>query len=379
MLTRHSIEVYFKNKGAPYRATPLQTSLLKGHKMLVNKIKDYNFPQARFARFVLNQEICTGCGRCVTSCPIQLLELKDKKARPNERYDYFRCITCQNCVAVCPSGAVKIEGDYRVDQGFWKNAHLFEGTKTLPNPLGLAENTPFEEYADKLTETERVILRRRSVRMYKKKKVPRELVARVIEAGRFAPSAGNNQPWKFVVIDDADSLALINERCKKALKIVTWLTLPHPWGKKKTPGDKSASLKAWQQALLPLLVTLKTGEVEPRARGGINAAASDPDYDIFFGAPCLILLLADKRGIGDIDLDIGICGQNMVLAAHSLGLGTCYVSLAKAITFFKDLKKSLGIEEPFKIVTSLTLGWPKGGIDNPVARERPRINWVDKL
>ena len=52
------------------------------------------------------------------------------------------------------------------------------------------------------TETEKVILSRRSVRLYKKEQVPEFMVKRILEAGRFAPSAGNCQPWKFIVLRD---------------------------------------------------------------------------------------------------------------------------------------------------------------------------------
>ena len=232
----------------------------------------------------------------------------------------------------------------------------------MPNPLGKNGESTYADQEPDLTETERVIFKRRSVRLYKKKKVSRELIARVIEAGRFAPSAGNNQPWKFVVIDNPDILAMLNKKCKASLYKVSALTLPKPWINKKTPGDKNADLAMWQKAVLPLLTKVKTGDTEPRARGGINAASSDPNYDIFFGAPAVILLLADKRGIGSVELDTGIAGQTMVLAAHSLGLGTCWVSLAKAIGFDKKLCRKLGIEEPFKIISSLTLGYPQGQV-----------------
>ena len=53
---------------------------------------------------------------------------------------------------------------------------------------------------ESFTETEKIILSRRSTRWYKKEQVPELMVKRVLEAGRFAPSAGNCQPWKFVVI-----------------------------------------------------------------------------------------------------------------------------------------------------------------------------------
>ena len=58
------------------------------------------------------------------------------------------------------------------------------------------------------TTVEKVIFERRSVRWYKTDQVPEHLVRRILEAGRFAPSAGNSQPWKFIVIRDR---AIINE------------------------------------------------------------------------------------------------------------------------------------------------------------------------
>jgi nitroreductase len=67
----------------------------------------------------------------------------------------------------------------------------------------------------------------------------------------------------------------------------------------------------------------------------------------------------------------------MVLAAHSLGLGTCYVDLiTKTIVHNRKLRQRLGIAHPFKIVTALVLGHPKGRIDGIVEREKPRIEWV---
>ena len=55
---------------------------------------------------------------------------------------------------------------------------------------------------DEWTAVEKTILERRSVRNFTEEDVPETLIRRVLEAGRFAPSAGNNQPWKFKVIDE---------------------------------------------------------------------------------------------------------------------------------------------------------------------------------
>ncbi len=349
---------------------------------MLDKHRHISFPeQTEFPLFQLEEEKCTGCGRCVRSCPIQLLMLdENKKARPNERYDHFRCICCQNCAAACPEKAITIAGNYRVKEGFWKNKDLFNNGKTLPDPLCLDGEPDYATYKGQLTETERIVYERRSIRLYKKKPVSRELVARVIEAGRFAPSAGNNQPWKFVAVTNPDIIEEIDQKCKKNTRLYPKMFMPEPWIDKKVPGDKTARPKRWQKALHYVFSRFTPGDVDQRVLGGINAISSDPEYRTFFRAPALIILAADRRAIGSPELDTGICGQNMVLAAHSLGLGTCWVSLIKGVNFGKDrrfVKDVLGLDDPFKIITSLTLGYPAGQVDNIVRREQPRINWVE--
>ena len=361
---------------SPFRMGQRKTQK-QGGAMLFEKHRLIPLPPATFPQFVLNKIDCNGCGRCVQTCPIQILMIEDQKVTPNERYDAFRCIACQNCMAVCPNGAITIQGNYRVGEGFWKNAHLYSDNETFPEPLPQHTGKPFEEYENELTETEKVIFKRRSVRLYKKKQVPQELVKRVIEAGRFAPSAGNNQPWKFVVIQNRQLINQINEKCKSFIKLVTAATLPKPWLKKQIPGDKNAKLSKWQKMVLQILVRWRPGDIDPRARGGMNAVTSDPDYDIFLGAPTLILILADKRGIGSIDLDTGICAQNMILAAHSLGLGTCYIGLIDGLQLYPKFQEKLGVTPPFEIVTSFTLGFPQGQVDNVVKREEARIVWFE--
>ncbi len=337
-------------------------------------------PPTTFAEFILNEKKCNGCGRCVSTCPSQILEIKNKKAHPNNRYKQHRCITCQNCMAVCPNDAISIKGDYRVYRGFLKNDDLYRGTKTMPQPIAEYKGRDFKDYEDKLTETERVIYKRRSIRLFKKKPVNRELIERIIEAGRFAPSTGNNQPWKFIVVDNREVIDEINKKCKKFLRLATYLTIPHSERDKKTPGDMKASLSLWQKMIVPYFTRKEPGKFDPRVIGaGLNAPASDPDYNIFLNAPVLILILADSRGIGSIQLDTGLCGQNMTLAAHSLGLGVCFIGLIEAIEYFPKFKKKLGITPPFELITSLSLGYPQGEIDNVVAREPARIEWLDRL
>jgi nitroreductase len=70
-----------------------------------------------------------------------------------------------------------------------------------------------------------------------------------------------------------------------------------------------------------------------------------------------------------------LSAHNMVLAAHSLGLGTCYVGFSKMIETLPELKQDLGLAWPYKVMTSLVLGYPRTRIDRAVPRERPRVTW----
>ena len=85
---------------------------------------------------------------------------------------------------------------------------------------------PLESGAD-FNLVEDVIYRRRSVRFYKKKQVPEYLVRRILEAGRFAPSAGNGQTWKFIVVRDLKMIDEMSEAvidvCKKMKKFADYI------------------------------------------------------------------------------------------------------------------------------------------------------------
>jgi nitroreductase/Pyruvate/2-oxoacid:ferredoxin oxidoreductase delta subunit len=295
-------------------------------------------------------EKCNGCGNCVAGCPALMLEVYNKKARVIED---LTCLACYNCVAVCKQDAITQKGGYDVSAGFFKTTllHPEDGFPSLPEVEGIEGMTPVEE----------VIYKRRSNRIFKKDAVPDALIRRVIEAGRFAPSAGNNQPWAFIVINDRKELDELAKYASVFFKVVTTL---HQMGKKFLP------LRAYWAVASVLLPDL----FDQRVMGA--AVKTILPHDIFVSAPALIILLADKRGIGDPNLDMGICGQNMVLAAHSLGLRTCYVSfITNVIKFLPFLKWRLGIKWPYKALTSIALGYPKVDTDAFVERELPRITW----
>lgn len=221
------------------------------------------------------------------------------------------------------------------------------------------------EPGNPFNNVEETIYRRRSVRFYEKKQVPEYLVRRILEAGRFAPSAGNAQTWKFVVVRDKKMLEEMAEDIIKITRRVTKLT--------DYIGEESKR-KEWSAKILMRRVP---NVFHPIPFGAMKLMA-EGKLGVWHKAPTVILLLADSRCPGDPAIDIGITGQNMVLTAHSFGLGTCWVSFCTPLARSSKWRKTFGIRYPYKLITSIAIGYPKGQPDGYVKRETQAIDWFDE-
>ena len=230
---------------------------------------------------------------------------------------------------------------------------------------GVAQMETPESVGSSFTQTEEVILRRRSVRMYKKEQVPESMIKRILEAGRFAPSAGNCQPWKFVVVRQPEIIQGITDTTIKVAKIF------------KAIIDYRQPGRRWLKPIARFFIRLKPGDLHPTPFGASTLIA-DGKLGLYHGAPTIILIFKDVRGISNPDLDIGIAGQNMVLAAHSMGLGTCWVSFSKlAFQYTGKWKKFFNITYPYKFTTSLSIGFPVGNPDGMIARQVHPVDWYE--
>ena len=139
-------------------------------------------------------------------------------------------------------------------------------------------------------DTLRCIRTRREIRDYLDKPVPQECIDEILEAGRLAPSSKNSQPWHFIVIRD-----------EKTLKRISELT---PTGKHLAK------------------------------------------------APVAIAIVMEDAKLPEVDG--ARAGQNMILAAWSLGVGSCWVT-----NFYEDgVKELLGVPQRMKLVTVLPFGYP---------------------
>ena len=110
-----------------------------------------------------------------------------------------------------------------------------------------------------------------------------------------------------------------------------------------------------------------------------NAAVMGASGDPFYGAPCVLVVLGDKKAhtyVYDGSLTLG----NMMLAAHERGLGSCWIHRAKEVMAepqWQEWIKSLGLEGEYEGIGNLTLGYLDGEYPDPKERKENRVVFVD--
>ena len=164
-----------------------------------------------------------------------------------------------------------------------------------------------------MNEVLKALTERRSVKKYKDTPVPRELIEKIAEAGTFAPSGMNKQASIIIAVTNKE----LRDRLSK-----------------------------------------------------LNAEFRGVDTDPFYGAPAVLVVLYDKSvhtGIYDGSLVM----QNLMLAADSLGLGSCWIHRAKEVfenPEGKEILKDLGISGDYEGVGNCIVGY----IDGDYPAKKPR-------
>jgi len=174
-----------------------------------------------------------------------------------------------------------------------------------------------------------VVLRQRACRSFRPDPLDDSLVARVLEAATFAPSAENKQPWVFVVVRHPDRRAAIGDLNRRAWE----------------GGAKSHS----ERRLSPTLLE----EVDRGAQGGIA------------DAPVLIVVGGDTR-LGDrrvLAASVFPAVENMLLAAGALGLGSALTTLP--LVFGDELAEIVGFPFEVEPIAVVPLGWPARSLGPP--------------
>ncbi len=269
----------------------------------------------------IDQEKCSKCGKCVEQCRY-FSSQEDGSIKFN--HDLVPCNICGRCIAVCPKDAI-----------LTKNLDDIETTLGIDASKTMIPHPTIHQF----------LRTKRSMRSYKKKTVPEDLINHVFEAMRYSPSGSNARVWKFLLLSQGDLIHKMSQLTIEQL---------YPY-----MGYASA-----QEAL-----------------SYFDSIKKDP---IFYDAPHVIFLyyadanmdIKDDQGNSIVTrekvvnmraLDAGITLTYGMLAAESLGLGTCWIGLASAAMARNSKIKDL-VQIDGEVFGVFTLGYPAVKYFRPAPR-----------
>lgn len=188
------------------------------------------------------------------------------------------------------------------------------------------------------------ITTRRSTRKYSDRMPDRELIETVIDAGRHAPSGGNNQTTHMIVFTDKEML--------------------------KTLADLVQGEFAKMEITEGMYGSLKNSITASR-KGG---------YVFHYNAPVFIVM-ANKKGYGNAMADSACALENMMVAANAIDLGSCWINQLHWLDENESIRQYMiehGMAEDETITGGLILGYPESGELNriPLERKGNPVTWA---
>ena len=182
------------------------------------------------------------------------------------------------------------------------------------------------------------IKKRRSIRSYESKPISRDIIDTIIEAGNQAPSAMNSQPWRFVVVVDM--------------------------------GFKKKLLQAALPNAKKILEAVK--DIDPERYQLILKRHEEMEDPIYYSAPVILFVIGSGRYA---DNSCPLACENIMLAAYSLGIGSCWVGFGSMVTDNSGVIKALELKDDEKIFGPILLGYPKVYPDPP-EKKAPVVKFI---
>ncbi|RPJ55617.1 MAG: 4Fe-4S dicluster domain-containing protein [Dehalococcoidia bacterium] len=266
----------------------------------------------------VDEKTCTRCGICAATCPLGLIEFESDKFPSPVSFIETSCIRCGQCVAVCPTGSL--------------SHRVIPVEKCLPvrNELQI---TP--EQCEYLLKT------RRSIRVYQHDPVPRDLVTRLINVARYAPTGHNGQCVEWLVLGDRDELNKIKAAVTEWTR---WFITKHP------------------EIAGPLEMT----KLLARQESGID--------ELMHNAPVMIIAHADAKD-ATAPAACTIALTYLQLAAMSMGMGTCWAGFVQISSGFPAVKELLALPQNHHNYGTMLLGYPKYQYHRIPTRKPAKIIW----
>ncbi len=260
--------------------------------------------------YEINPEKCILCGLCRKDCPSRCIEEQDGGLAINQD----SCIQCGHCGAICPEGAVTCDGEELV-------------------PVGEIPSSADEVFA--------LVAGKRSVRNYKDKEIPREVLDRIVESGSLTGTASNGRDVQVKVLTGEDAVLLRRGLCFKLLGLIKILDNPAGRQIARWAGMSKYARKDVLKSFRRRLTDGAEGNGDP----------------LFFHAPAVVVLSYPRHNKRFGRTNAVMAGQSMMLYAHSLGIESCVIGFAEVAAAGKKGKEILGIGKDREAGMIFTLGY----------------------
>jgi nitroreductase/NAD-dependent dihydropyrimidine dehydrogenase PreA subunit len=268
----------------------------------------------------VDREKCNQDGICVHECPARIIVIDPKEGYPVPTGDFKDfCLKCGHCVSVCPTDALRLDW---LDPG-----HCVP----IKKELGV---TP--------EQAEQFLCGRRSIRTFKEKNVSRDVLEKLLQVACSAPSAKNQQPWHWIVVQETEEVRRLAGMVIDAMRMF-----------------------------------IQANPEEAATMGFPRAVANwDQGYDrVSRGAPHLIVVHADKNWIFGAE-DAALALSLLDLYATSLGLGACWAGYVyKTVNAYPPLFEALSLPADHLAFGAMLIGYPKFRYRRIPIRNRPRVSW----
>lgn len=287
---------------------------------------------------------CTGCGLCLDVCPSDVLALENGSINLSRE----SCFGCDHCAAVCPTGAITIDS---VSIRNLALATVETGGRWLP----------FGEFDTALLV--RLLYSRRSCRCFTEEPVEKNVLEDLARIGTMAPSGTNSQRWSFTIVPDRQALLSFGNLIAPFYERLNRLAV--------NPAARLFSRLFMQD---------KLGHYYRRYHAQVQEALRQWDEtgrDKLFHGAAAAILVATEPGASCPREDALLAAQNMALAAHTMGIGTCLIGFAvEAMRRDRSIQRSLGIPKSEDIHAVIALGKPALTYLRPAGRKPARIRYA---
>ena len=278
---------------------------------------------------------CNGCGLCFEVCPSFVLEITQGKSWV-VRGDW--CIGCGHCGAVCPEEAI-VFSTSMIERHPQPNVH----SATSPETLAL------------------LLRERRSIRLYEEESIPEDILRKILDAGRHAPTGRNSQNVCYVVLRSPDEIEQLRKMTLSFYeKIFSIIKIPL--------GAFILRLIAGRRTVESLRESL------PKMEHARKLIEQGKDC-LFYHAPVVVVAHAESWDRCSA-FNCSAALYNCSLMAQTLGVGCCFNGyLVIAINRDRRIKGWLNLPDDHRCFAAMTLGYQKIRFQALVEREAPKVQW----